>query len=1035
MFSKPKHIVLLLLATFILSAPLVSQEETFQVTPYDEISGLQSTLINGMLQDSRGYLWFATSNGLYRYDGYNFKVFRKIKGDSSALPENTVLRIVEDHYGKIWLGFTKEKISCYDPATGKFRSYNVNRDGVTYMSSYVSMLFVDKSNTVWVGLSQKGFLKLEPSTGATEHYNIISDTNTFYSKELRNIYNSTYAMCQDTGNIYWIATHDGLYKFNALTSALIPIRAKPLQRSELRDDLFGSILPDKNGVWLGSWAGGLSYYNISTNRWSNYKFDNRKSKVATTNIISDIKLKSEHELWITSNDRGWGVFNILTKTFTFFGDDSMRNKNIPNKFCYKVMQDNQDNIWLGYQDGLMKVRLNEIKFRYVRVPVTRSDNGEYYEISCMLEDKAGRWLFTGTTFADGLHITDKKNGTSRTLAFNVSPQEENLLGVADMLEDSRGNIWVLTRDYVYQYDQQKHKLLLTQQPPPYTKDVSSNFFTRIAEDKNGNIWIASGRNGAFRYNEASKKWLHYFSDTAGNYALPSNILRAIATDIKGRVWLGGSRGSFGYFDATESRFVTIDINGRRTRDRSDNRIYCLLADSKGDIWAGTEAGLCLYNAHEDNPRLVRIYDAETGLPGDVVSDVDEDKNGDIWCCVASGISRINRRTNSVTNYGKLDGITKNTNVTGLYRFADGRMTLFASAGYYMFNPDALEFKQYTVPLAVTAFKIDDKEQYLNNVVATEKIYSVPAEANVVSFEFAALDFVRSDKQEYAYMLEGFDKDWVNAGRRRYVGYANLPGGDYNFKIKATNKPGDWNVPAVSIPFHVAQPFYKTWWFLVLLSVIVFNSMYIFYRYKLKKQQQIMHLSGKASALEKEKALVMYESLKQHLNPHFLFNSLTSLSSLIRFDQKLAGNFLDGLSKIYRYILKSRDRETVPLVEEIKFVETFIQLQKIRFEKGFIVNICVPETYYNYKIAPVTLQNLIENAIKHNIIDEESPLEIDIFVDEEYLVVKNNLQKKNFVETSNKQGLVNLQSLYNYLSTRPVMIGEDTNYFFVKIPLV
>ena len=197
----------------------------------------------------------------------------------------------------------------------------------------------------------------------------------------------------------------------------------------------------------------------------------------------------------------------------------------------------------------------------------------------------------------------------------------------------------------------------------------------------------------------------------------------------------------------------------------------------------------------------------------------------------------------------------------------------------------------------------------------------------------------------------------------------------------------------------------------------------------------MQLSGKAAALEKEKALVMYESLKQHLNPHFLFNSLTSLSSLIRFDQKHAVDFLDGLSKIYRYILKSRDREIVPLAEEVKFVETFIHLQKTRFENGLEVNIKIPEAYYNYKIAPVTLQNLIENAIKHNIIDVDAPLVIDIYTEDEYLVTRNNLQKKNFVETSNKQGLVNLKSLYNYLSAKPIVIEENEQYFFVKIPLI
>ena len=195
------------------------------------------------------------------------------------------------------------------------------------------------------------------------------------------------------------------------------------------------------------------------------------------------------------------------------------------------------------------------------------------------------------------------------------------------------------------------------------------------------------------------------------------------------------------------------------------------------------------------------------------------------------------------------------------------------------------------------------------------------------------------------------------------------------------------------------------------------------------------LESKAQRLEKEKVMVMYESLKQQLNPHFLFNSLTSLSGLIETDQQVAGNFLEQMSGIYRYILKNGDNETVSLKDEIEFVQLYINLQQTRFKKGLIVNINVPDEYLHYKIAPVTLQNLIENAIKHNIIDADSPLEIDIFIEDDFLVVRNNLQKKNMVETSNKKGLAQFVNLYKYLSRKPVHVEESTKDFTIKIPLV
>ena len=188
-------------------------------------------------------------------------------------------------------------------------------------------------------------------------------------------------------------------------------------------------------------------------------------------------------------------------------------------------------------------------------------------------------------------------------------------------------------------------------------------------------------------------------------------------------------------------------------------------------------------------------------------------------------------------------------------------------------------------------------------------------------------------------------------------------------------------------------------------------------------------------LEKEKAVVQFENLKQQLNPHFLFNSLTSLRSLIRVDTKTAIHFLDGLSKTYRYLLKSNDAELVPIEDEINFVQTFVELQKTRFKEGLQVNINVDASCYGKYIVPVTLQNLIENAIKHNTAAVEQPLGIDIYDKDGYVVVKNNLQRYRIVETSNKRGLASMKTLYSYLTDKPILIDESEKYFMVKIPLL
>jgi LytS/YehU family sensor histidine kinase len=181
--------------------------------------------------------------------------------------------------------------------------------------------------------------------------------------------------------------------------------------------------------------------------------------------------------------------------------------------------------------------------------------------------------------------------------------------------------------------------------------------------------------------------------------------------------------------------------------------------------------------------------------------------------------------------------------------------------------------------------------------------------------------------------------------------------------------------------------------------------------------------------------MQYEGLKQQLNPHFLFNSLTSLSSLIDIDTTVANTFLESLSKTYRYILKSSETETVLLSDEIKFAENYVSLQKTRFEDGLMVHFDIADTALYQKIVPVTLQNLIENAMKHNIIDTENSLKIRIYTEGSLLIVQNNVQKKSFVATSNKRGLANLISLYRYLSSTPVEVIETATDFTIKIPLI
>jgi hypothetical protein len=348
-----------------------------------------------------------------------------------------------------------------------------------------------------------------------------------------------------------------------------------------------------------------------------------------------------------------------------------------------------------------------------------------------------------------------------------------------------------------------------------------------------------------------------------------------------------------------------------------------------------------------------------------------------------------------------------------------------------FFPDRIEAVPAKIKPQISQLIVNGKSK---QIIKDDRVLLHPTE-NTIRFRFGMLTDKNVFPYDIEYMLEGAEEGWTLAAGNNEALYNNLHPGTYRFKVRAKGQNTAWQTEETVLEITIKTPFYKTTWFLLAVGLLILASIVFLYRYRLAQKERLLLLESKAQKLEKEKVMVMYENLKQQLNPHFLFNSLTSLSGLIELDQKMAGNFLEQMSDIYRYILKNGDNETVTVKDEIEFVKVYINLQQTRFRKGLVVNIDVPESYLHYKIAPVTLQNLIENAIKHNIIDAGLPLVIDIFIEGDYLVVRNNLQRKRMVETSNKKGLVQFISLYRYLSRMPVLIEENDKYFQIKVPLI
>ncbi len=995
-----------------------AQSGDLKITTYTESDGLSSSIIRCVMQDSRGMLWVGTPDGLNTYDGYSFNTLRKSSSNKNTVRGNFITKLAEDLVGDIWIGYLNDGVSRYNTATGVFQHYPLQvPDAGNVKTGEITCLFVDKQNQVWAGVKNRGLYKLDKSTGRHVQYDLVSAGQ----QPVSPAYNTVYSMIEDDSTgVYWLATHGGLYRFAPSDKTMALLRNKPLQDND-NTELFVSIRKEHHTLWLGSWAGGISTYDTDKKEWGHFMY---AQPAPTNNIVPDLLLRTGTDsVLIVTNDKGPGYFDKKRSTFHFLYNA------VPNVSANfnSIYKDRASDVWIASSKGLIKIWNQSRKFIFQELPVSSSTNNDLYGVGNVYENE--ELILYGTWFADGLQVKDKRTGKLVVLPVDILPGEERNMLITDIRRDMKGCIWILTRDYIYAFDEKSRKLIKRNQPPLYQQNRSNNFVA-LAEGGDGSLWIASRRNGLFVYDKERDSIIrHYTPENRSSY-IPVRHISALHRDDNNVMWIGGNGGFLGYPDAEGNiQQVPVDLRG----ESIVGAINSLTCTKDNQVWVGTDVGLLQFNASEKKP--VKMFTSENGITSDIVNKVYTDKNGEIWCITETALCKVNPANNTVSNYGLDEGLEQPSIGNNINTLEDGIMMIPATRGYFLFHPDSLNIPQRPAPIVITSFMVKGAHRFYGEDLGKyEKVMLDPSE-NHFSFEFASIDFNRTGKQRYAYMLEGADKEWI-ATYSRYAAYASLAPGDYIFKVRAIGNSGQETGATATLPIHVSGYIYNTNGFRVAAVLAILGIMYAVYTIRLRNQKRLFLLQTKAGLLEKEKAMIMYNNLKQQLNPHFLFNSLTSLSSLIRINQKMAGEFLDGLSKTYRYILNNREKELVSLADELQFSGIYIKLQKTRFESALQVNINILEKHLDTKIAPVTLQNLLENAIKHNIVTEDEPLMIEIYSNEEnQVVVKNNLNKKPFVETSNRQGLASLQSLYSYFSERTIEIQSTEQHFIVKVPLL
>ncbi|MFN8356011.1 MAG: histidine kinase [Spirosomataceae bacterium] len=968
-----------------------------------EKDGLSYNFIGCFLKDKDGLLWVGTYEGLNYYDGQRFEYFTKNREDKNCIPNNTIYDLSEDKDGDIWYA-TSKGVGYFNKKKETFTNF-LKINGIEIKTAY--NIHCDRRGDIWFSASkglycyhknQKQFDYFEYDNGSQNSQRI------FYIR--RN------GIIDDPQkNALWLTTDKGLVYLDLTTKSFTSYVNNP-QQLPLFNERFTSAITrfGNQELIFGSNDNELTIFDTKSLTISKtIKLVSRRTP--KVDKVSTIFVDSDKNIWVST--WAYTLFYIDGKTGLVqeFSHDLKNPTSVIGNFFWGAFQDANQTVLLGTVNGISYVnpKRDVYKIHSLTQQIPSLLQGDW--ISGFYEED-NSWLIS--TFETGLYRYVPSTGKVEKLTKDLSIWD---------FKKVQHEVFLLSNQGFFCYDLQSKSEKNIQLPSQVSSLSPAVFGADVENDST--LWVVGNTRYIGRYHLKSHSFETF--DLFENYPIKNvNTLGTqLLVDKDKDIWV--ITGFHGFFKFSKSKQQFFPVKHTESVSFETLRTKPTI-DAQNNFWLPNK-GRGLYRFTPAAGKFLLWSKAE-GLGTDLCTSTAIDKYGMIWTCGFNKISVFNTQTESFQSFYVSASEDNNDYISKLFSLKNGHIFASIKGELVELIPEALQGIQLTEKPLVTQVKIGTQHSIF--CVGKSEIDLLIGQ-NSPTILVGYLPNSLHTPYHFDYKLEGFDKNWHLDGSTPFATYSDLPGGDYVFKVRT--KYGSYTSAERQLKLHVQTQFYKTLWFRVVVLLLVIGLVVAFMKYRSQQNNKIHHLQIQSTKLEKDKTEIQYQNLINHLNPHFLFNSLTSLNSLIVTEPKTASKFLQKLSAMYRYILQSKDKQTVTLEQELNFVKNYIELQQSRFEEGLQINISLSEEVLGYSIVPVTLQNLFENAIKHNIIDEEEPLSIDVYVEEDFLIVKNNLQRKKFVETSNKQGLESLKKLYEYLSRIPIETIETEHEFIVKIPLL
>ena len=861
--------VLWIMFMFLLSSISYSQMGELQFEKISIESGLSQSSVLCIYQDHKNFLWFGTYEGLNRYDGYSFKVYKADPENPYSISNNAIECIHEDHLGMLWIG-TGEGLSWFDRSQERFISYkNDPNDPNSLSNNYVRYIYEDRSGVLWIGTHGGGLNQFDREKEEFIRYTHDSDNPKSLS------HNNVLSILEDSEGKLWVGTDGGLNYFDRQKGEFVHHRNDPKNPNSISHDGIWRIYEDRAGnLWIGTWGGGLDLYDRRENRFIRYLNDSKDPHSISHNIVRSICEDKDGNLWIGTDGGGLNIFKSDFKKkgsgkFIHYQNNRTNPTGLSSNSILSIFQDQSGIIWLGTDfGGINKYNPGKRKFAHYRNDPDNLNSLNNNSIFSVYEDSRGI-IWIGTNGGGVNRFDRKKNQFIHYVHDPVDPNSLSNNVIRSICEDPFGKLWIGTDDGLNRFDPVLNKFIRYLPDEDDPNSISYNTVWRLIRDKSGIIWVSTMQ-GLNHFEYEKEEFIRYMHDENEPGSISGNFTWTIYEDYSGILWIGTNANGLNRFDPEGKNFVHYKYNPQDPSTISDNKILSIHGNQKGDLWFGTTNGLNKWD--RDTKTFIR-YSEKNGLPNNSIQGMLEDDHGNLWISTNNGLSKFNTRTKQFKNFFKSDGLQSNEfGVNACCKLKSGEMIFGGINGFNIFHPDSIK-DNLDIPLVVlTGFKIFNKpvmvgEQINGRTILEESIseceeLTLSYKDNVFSFEFSALHYASPEDNLYAYIMEGFDKEWnyTNADRR-FVTYTNLPGGNYTFRVKASNDDEVWNEEGTSIKIIVTPPFWQTWWFRVLMIMFVITLIYTIYKIRvrnmeahrreleIKVEERTHQLSEKAHALE------------------------------------------------------------------------------------------------------------------------------------------------------------------------------------------